>query len=98
MGIKTHIFFYKTIDIVNQTICMEIDISKDSFIVLFGKQLEKIRKGNNLSLRQLATRCNIDYSDIGKIEKGKRNIQLSTILELSKGLNIHPKDLLNFDI
>ncbi|MCG2462569.1 helix-turn-helix domain-containing protein [Flavobacteriaceae bacterium F89] len=98
MGNKAHNFLYESFDIVNQTIYMEIDIAKDSFIILFGGQLEKLRKGHNLSLRQLATRCNIDYSDISKIEKGKRNIQLSTVLELSKGLNIHPKELLNFDI
>ncbi|MBW2963123.1 helix-turn-helix domain-containing protein [Mesonia aestuariivivens] len=33
---------------------------------------------------------------MNKIEKGKRNITLSTILELSKGLKIHPKELFDF--
>ena len=42
--------------------------------------------------------CVIDYSDIGKIEKGNRNIQLTTILELSKGLEIHPKELFDFKL
>ncbi|NMH86912.1 helix-turn-helix domain-containing protein [Flavivirga algicola] len=70
---------------------------KNSFKILFGKNLKRIRESKNLSFRQLATRCNIDYSDISKIEKGKRNIQLSSLLELSKGLGIHPKELLDFD-
>jgi len=29
----------------------------------------------------MAQRCNIDYSDISKIEKGKVNIQVTTVVE-----------------
>ncbi|HEX9825992.1 MAG TPA: helix-turn-helix transcriptional regulator [Flavobacteriaceae bacterium] len=72
-------------------------IDKDIFKILFGKNLSRLRKNQNLSYRQLATRCNIDNSDLSKIEKGQRNISLSTILELSKGLDIHPKELFNFE-
>ncbi len=73
---------------------MEVD--KNVFLIEFGRQLKSLRIKQQLSLRQLAIRCNIDYSDISKIEKGNRNIQLSTILELSKGLEIHPKELFEF--
>lgn len=75
---------------------MEVD--KNVFLIEFGRQLRSLRIKHQLSLRQLAIRCNIDYSDISKIEKGNRNIQLSTILELSKGLEIHPKELFEFHI
>ncbi|WP_298535868.1 helix-turn-helix transcriptional regulator [uncultured Algibacter sp.] len=74
------------------------NIDKDFFKVLFGENLNKLRKDRRLSYRQLATRCNIDNSDLSKIEKGQRNISLSTILELAKGLNIHPKELFDFEI
>jgi transcriptional regulator with XRE-family HTH domain len=37
------------------------------------------------------------YSDIGKIEKGIANITMLILLELAKGLEIHPKKLLDFD-
>ncbi|MBG6188190.1 helix-turn-helix domain-containing protein [Flavobacterium sp. CAN_S2] len=70
---------------------------KNDFQVLFGKQLEKQRTIRNLSYRQLAQRCDLDYSDISKMEKGERNIKLSSILQLSKGLNIHPKELFEFE-
>jgi len=70
---------------------------KSTFLVLFGLRLKELRTDRKLSLRQLAMRCDIDYSDIGKIEKGNRNIQLTTILELSKGLEIHPKELFDID-
>ncbi|WKB81807.1 helix-turn-helix transcriptional regulator [Cellulophaga lytica] len=72
-----------------------MDNTKDIFLKLFGKQIKQLRVEKKLSLRELSIRCNIDYSDISKIEKGKRNIQLSTLLELAKGLEVHPKELLN---
>ena len=77
---------------------MSIETSKNDFKTLFGKNLKRIRSVKELSFRELATRCNVDHSDISKIEKGKRDIQLSTILELSKGLGIHPKELFEFKL
>ncbi len=74
------------------------DIDRTKFLECLGNQTQRLRKERGLSLRQLAQLCDIDYSDISKIEKGQRNIQISTLLELTKGLDIHPKDLFDFDI
>lgn len=62
----------------------------------FGDNLKKVRTNKGLSLRSLASMCNLDDSNISKIENGKVNIQLSTIFELAKGLNVEPKELLDF--
>ncbi|WP_294243654.1 helix-turn-helix transcriptional regulator [uncultured Chryseobacterium sp.] len=72
------------------------DIDRIKFLEHLGNQIKKLRKERGLSLRQLAQLCDIDYSDISKIEKGQRNIQISTLLELTRGLDIHPKDLFDF--
>jgi len=71
-------------------------ISKKDFQILFGKKLEEIRTAKKLSYRQLAQRCDLDHSDISKIEKGETNIQLSSVLQLAKGLNVPPKELFDF--
>jgi len=62
----------------------------------FGFHLQKIRNQKGLSLRAMARNCEIDDSNISKIENGKFDVQLTTIIELAKGLDIHPKDLLDF--
>ncbi|QIL42204.1 helix-turn-helix transcriptional regulator [Pedobacter sp. HDW13] len=62
----------------------------------FGFHLKKIRNQKGLSLRAMARNCEIDDSNISKIENGKFDVQLTTIIELAKGLDIHPKDLLDF--
>jgi len=64
----------------------------------FGERLKDIRQSKNLSLRVMAANCDLDDSQISKIENGKKNIQLSTIFELAKGLGIEPKELLDFKI
>lgn len=73
-------------------------MNKIEFQKLFGEHIETLRNKQNLSFRQLAQRCDLDYSDISKIEKGERNIQLSSVLQLAKGLAIHPKELFDFDV
>ncbi|WP_166924533.1 helix-turn-helix domain-containing protein [Flavobacterium poyangense] len=70
---------------------------KDSFLLLFGKNLEDNRKKKKLSYRELAQNCDLDHSYISKIEKGEINLTLETLLELMKALNISAKDLFDFD-
>ncbi len=76
---------------------MKINSEKIEFLKSFGKRIQLLREEKQLSLRQLAQNCEIDYSDISKIEKGLRNIQMSTIVELAKGLDVAPKKLFDFD-
>jgi transcriptional regulator with XRE-family HTH domain len=38
----------------------------------------------------------ITKGTVSDIENGKRNFAFSTLIDLAKGLNLPPKDLLNF--
>ncbi|MCY1464570.1 helix-turn-helix protein [compost metagenome] len=71
--------------------------SKNLFLHLFGKNIEKQRKHQKLSYRALAQYCDLDHSYISKIEKGEVNVTIETILELMKGLNVPAKQLFDFD-
>jgi transcriptional regulator with XRE-family HTH domain len=64
--------------------------------IAFGEKLKQTREAKQLSLRELAARCDLYDSKISKIENGKYNIQLSTIFELAKGLGVEAKELLDF--
>lgn len=98
MGNFTHNILVKYLQLVQKGELMYLNISKVNFKLLFGQNLKVRRTKQQLSYRQLAQRCDIDYSDISKIEKGLRDIQISTVLELAKGLEIHPKELFDFDL
>lgn len=64
----------------------------------FGKNLQRIRESKKLSLLNVSYNCSIDDSKISKIEHGRINITLSTIVELAKGLDVPPKKLLDFEL
>ncbi len=64
--------------------------------VEFGENLRRIRESKGLSLSQVSSRCEVDKSNIAKVECGQFNIQLSKIFELAKGLGVTPKELLDF--
>jgi transcriptional regulator with XRE-family HTH domain len=65
--------------------------------IRFGEHLHAVRMAKGLSLRELAELCGLDNSNISKIEQGKFDIRLSTVIELAKGLGVHPSELLNYD-
>ena len=61
----------------------------------FGENLQKLRNKRKMSLREMASKCDLDDSRISKIENGKSNIQLSTLIELAKVLGVKPSELLD---
>lgn len=63
----------------------------------FGAQLKKLRKKKGLSMRELSSRCDVDYGKISKLENNKANLTLTTLIELAEGLEVHPKLLLDID-
>lgn len=63
----------------------------------FGKNIQKIREKKNMSLLDVSYNCSVDESKISKIEHGRFNVTLATMVELAKGLGVHQKQLMEFD-
>ncbi|WP_435138489.1 helix-turn-helix domain-containing protein [Formosa sp. A9] len=70
--------------------------AKKQYLETIGGNLKIERESQGLSYRELAQLCDVDHSQISKIEKGLINIQITTLIELAKGLNIKAKDLIDF--
>ncbi|WP_376717519.1 helix-turn-helix domain-containing protein [Mucilaginibacter terrae] len=69
----------------------------NNFRIDFGKKLRSIRKLKSLSSGDLAISSELSSSAyILSVERGQKDIQLSTIFKLAKGLDVHPKELLDF--
>jgi transcriptional regulator with XRE-family HTH domain len=58
-----------------------------------GENLLKERKARKLSMRELAQLAEIEYSQIHKIEKGKLNCTVLTIIAIAEALEIPVSDL-----
>lgn len=74
------------------------ETTKSEFLLQFGKRVGEIKKQKGLSYRKIAENCDLDASFISKIEKGTENVTLETILNLSYGLKIQPKEFFDFKV
>jgi transcriptional regulator with XRE-family HTH domain len=63
-------------------------------IKVVSKNIKKLRKNKNLSQEGLAFDSNISRRHMTNIEMGRVDVKLSTIIKISKALNVQPFELL----
>ncbi|OWQ44252.1 hypothetical protein CDL60_26220 [Roseateles noduli] len=64
----------------------------------FGQRLRAVRESKKISQEDLASDSGVGRSYLSGVERGKRNIALVNICRLAKALDVHPSQLLQFDI
>lgn len=73
-----------------------ISIKDEHYLKKLGNRIYEIRRQKNLSQEQLAHRSDVSVAQIGRIERGKINCTISTILTISKGLDMTLSEIFNF--
>ncbi len=64
----------------------------------FGLHIRSLRTKKKMTMESFSYACDIELSQVYRIEKGKVNVTLSTLHALSKGLEITLQQLLkDFD-
>lgn len=58
------------------------------------KRLKEIRIAKKLTVQEVAYRCNIERSNLSRIEAGKTNITLKTLCLICNALEIQLSDVL----
>lgn len=59
-----------------------------------GENLRAAREQRELTQEQLSERTGVQAGEISRIETGKRDPQVSTLLKIAKGLGLPPGKLL----
>ena len=72
-----------------------LSMEKEPILLMFGKNVQKIRKNRHLSQEQLAELAGVHRTYIGMIERAEKNITLCNIERIAKGLNVPIIDLLS---
>lgn len=62
-----------------------------------GKKVREIRISKCLTQEELAYKSDLDISQINRIELGKINGSISVLSRIAKSLQIHIKELFDFD-
>lgn len=61
----------------------------------FGQRVRSLRMKKGISQEELADRCGVHRTYMGRIERGETNITLTNIHKVARGLGVPPASLLN---
>ncbi|MCX8532684.1 helix-turn-helix domain-containing protein [Chryseobacterium luquanense] len=76
-----------------------MDSLKDEILRKFGEHVKDLRIKSGLTQDDVVLNSSkITKGTVSDIENGKRNFAFTTLIDLARGLNVSPKDLLNFKI
>jgi len=67
------------------------------FTKALGKHLRHIRKEKGLSMEQLAYKAEMEYRQLGRIERGEVSATVVTLLRLAEALEVDIKEFFNFN-
>jgi transcriptional regulator with XRE-family HTH domain len=68
-------------------------VAKSNELSEIGSRIRKKRKSVGWTMMDLSFETEIDYRQIGRIERGETNFTILTLLRISKALGIHLKDI-----
>jgi len=62
-----------------------------------GQKIKKARESKGLTQQELAYLCNMEKSNISRIESGRTNLTLKSLYLIGKSLSISIKELVDFE-
>ena len=60
----------------------------------FGRILRDLRNARNLTQEELAYRAGMDVTYLSDLERGRWNPSLAMLVDLARGLGVHPSEML----
>lgn len=69
--------------------------SYEEIIRSIAKKIKEIRQSKGLSVQEVAYRCDIERSNLSRLEAGKTNMTIKTLCIICTALNIKLSDLID---
>ena len=60
-----------------------------------GHNIRARREADGLTQEDLAAECDLHPTEIGRLERGTRDVRLSTLVRVARGLRVDPSELLD---
>ena len=64
------------------------------FILKLGARIREIRISKGMTIENLAIKCEVDSTQVGRMELGKVNFSVSYLSKIAAGLEVNPEDLI----
>ena len=68
-------------------------MSYDEEIVHISGRIRELRKERGLTVQELAYRCDIERSNLSRIESGRANVTLKTLCAICDALGVRLKEV-----
>lgn len=78
---------------ISATLVVMNNLRNQETLNKFGDRLKTLRTKKGFTLEQLAFEADIELSQVHRVEKGKINPTLTTLIALAKGLGVSLADL-----
>lgn len=69
-------------------------MSYEQWIVLISKRIRQLRKERRLTVQELAYRCDMERSNISRIESGRTNLTIKTICTICNALGVELSEII----
>ncbi len=70
--------------IINDSFMLDNDVVR----VQLGARIRKLRIEKKYTLKEFAFKIEVEYSNLIRIEKGRSNVRLSTLVNVANGLEV----------
>lgn len=64
------------------------------YLIVLGHTIREFRKRQGLSQEALAEKAGLHRTYIGSVERGERNVTVTSLSRIAKALGVRPADLL----
>jgi len=72
-------------------------MKKEIVLIRIGMKIRKLREEQNISQQDLAAACNFEKSNMSRIEAGRTNLTIGTLLKICQILEVRLVDLIDIE-
>lgn len=68
-------------------------LNKNETLIRIGLKIREIRETKKLSIQDLADKLDMEYNNVIRIEKGRTNFTIGTLMKIASALEVDLKDI-----
>ena len=72
-------------------------MEKNEILKRIGLKIRELREEKNISQQDLGAACNFEKSSMSRIEAGRTNLTIGTLLKIGKALDVKLKDVVDVE-
>lgn len=68
-------------------------LDKNETLIRIGLKIREIRETKKVSIQDLADKLDMEYNNVIRIEKGRTNFTIGTLMKIASALEVDLKDI-----